>query len=44
MIPAHDMEDAFRITAQKLKKKDLEVLIVPNAILTLPIVDQKTNK
>jgi len=44
MIPAHDMEDAFRITAQKLKKKDLEVLIVPHAILTLPIVDQKTNK
>jgi len=38
MIPAHDMEDAFRISAQNIGRRDLEVLVVPHALLTLPIV------
>ncbi|MBU1904110.1 MAG: nickel-dependent lactate racemase [Proteobacteria bacterium] len=38
MIPAADMEEAFRISAQKIGRGDLEVLIVPHALLTLPIV------
>ena len=38
MIPAADMEQAFHISAQKIGKQDLDVLIVPHALLTLPIV------
>ena len=38
MIPAVDMDEAFRIAAQKLGHTDLDVLIVPHALLTLPIV------
>ncbi len=38
MIPAADMEQAFRIAAQKIGRQDLDVLIVPHALLTLPIV------
>jgi len=38
MIPATDMEQAFHISAQKIGKEDLDVLIVPHALLTLPIV------
>ena len=38
MTPARDMDDAFRICAQKIGRRDLEVLIVPHALLTLPIV------
>jgi len=38
MIPATDMEHAFHISAQKIGKEDLDVLIVPHALLTLPIV------
>lgn len=38
MIPAHDMDEAFRICAQKIGRRDLEVLVVPHALLTLPIV------
>lgn len=38
MIAAADMEQAFHISAQKIGKEDLNVLIVPHALLTLPIV------
>jgi nickel-dependent lactate racemase len=38
MIPAVDMDEAFRIAAQKLGHTDLDVLIVPHALFTLPIV------
>jgi len=37
MTPARDMDDAFRIAAKKLGSK-LDVLVVPHALLTLPIV------
>jgi hypothetical protein len=37
MIPAADMDEAFHIAADKLGP-NLEVLIVPHALLTLPIV------
>ena len=37
MIPAADMDEAFRIVAEKLGPS-LEVLVVPHALLTLPIV------
>ncbi len=37
MIPAADMDEAFRIAADKLGPS-LDVLIVPHALLTLPIV------
>ena len=37
MIPATDLNQAFRIAADKLGA-NLEVLIVPHALLTLPIV------
>ncbi len=38
MIPADNMETAFRISAQKIGRADLDILIVPHALLTLPIV------
>ena len=38
MIPADDMESAFRISAQKIGRKHLDALIVPHAMLTLPII------
>lgn len=38
MIPARDMNEAFRTAAAILGRKDLDVLIVPHALLTLPIV------
>ena len=38
MIPAADMEHAFHISAQKIGRENLDVLIVPHALLTLPIV------
>jgi len=37
MIPAADMDEAFRIVMDKLGK-EAEVLIVPHALLTLPLV------
>ncbi len=37
MIPAADMEEAFRIVMDELGG-DLDVLVVPHALLTLPIV------
>lgn len=39
MIPARDMEEAFSIAVSKMGKKDLDVLIVPRALLTLPVVE-----
>jgi len=39
MIPATDMDEAFGIAADKLGA-NLDVLIVPHALLTLPIVQQ----
>jgi len=38
MIPAATMDEAFDIAAQKIGRTDLDVLIVPHALLTLPIV------
>ncbi len=38
MIPAVDMGEAFRIAVEKIGRTDLDVLIVPHALLTLPIV------
>ena len=38
MLPAADMDKAFRLAADRLGPK-LDVLIVPHALLTLPIVD-----
>jgi nickel-dependent lactate racemase len=38
MIPAVDMEEAFNIAAERIGRKDLEVLIVPHGLQTLPIV------
>lgn len=37
MIPAADMDEAFQIAADK-RGPNLEVLIVPHALLTLPVV------
>jgi nickel-dependent lactate racemase len=39
MIPAADMDKAFRIAADKLGP-NLDVLIVPHALLTLPVVSK----
>ena len=36
MTPAADMDEAFRIAASHLGRYDLDVLIVPQALLTLP--------
>lgn len=38
MIPAPDMDEAVRIATQVLGHTDLDVLIVPHALFTLPIV------
>jgi len=38
MIPAADMDQAFRIAAAKVGRNDLDVLIVAHALLTLPIL------
>jgi len=35
MLPAADMDEAFRIAASKIGRDELEVLIVPRALLTL---------
>jgi nickel-dependent lactate racemase len=37
MTPAADMDEAFRVAASKIGRHDLDVLIVPQALLTLPI-------
>jgi nickel-dependent lactate racemase len=38
MIPASDMDAAFELAAQYLGRKDLDVLVVPHAMLTLPVL------
>jgi nickel-dependent lactate racemase len=38
MIPAADMDEAFKIAVEKIGRADLDVLVVPHALLTLPIV------
>jgi len=38
MIPAATMDQAFQAAKAILRRKDLEVLVVPHALLTLPIV------
>jgi nickel-dependent lactate racemase len=38
MVPVPHMEEAFRTAARWMGRQDLEVLIVPHALLTLPIV------
>ena len=40
MIPAADMNEAFRIATRLIGRDDLDVLVVPHALLTLPIVTQ----
>jgi nickel-dependent lactate racemase len=37
MVPAADMDEAFRIAVSKIGRNVLEVLIVPQALLTLPV-------
>ena len=37
MLPASDMDQAFGIAVSKIGRKDLDVLIVPQALLTLPV-------
>lgn len=37
MIPAADMDEAFHIAISKIGRKDLDALIVPKALLTLPV-------
>ncbi len=37
MIPAADMDEAFRIAVAEIGRNDLEVAIVPQALLTLPV-------
>ncbi|MFH1479971.1 MAG: hypothetical protein ABIG67_01770, partial [Pseudomonadota bacterium] len=38
MIPASGMAHAFRTAAEKMGRDDLDVLIVPHAMLTLPVI------
>ncbi|MFH1124281.1 MAG: hypothetical protein V1758_11550, partial [Pseudomonadota bacterium] len=38
MIAAATMDEAFQIASDRLGREDLDVLIVPHALLTLPIV------
>jgi nickel-dependent lactate racemase len=38
MIPARDMDQAFRIAAEIRGRRDLDVLVVPHALQTLPVV------
>jgi nickel-dependent lactate racemase len=37
MIPAADMAEAFQIAVAEIGRSDLDVLIVPRALLTLPV-------
>jgi nickel-dependent lactate racemase len=38
MMPVSDMDEAFHLAAKKIGRDDLDVLIVPHAMLTLPII------
>ncbi len=42
MIPAETMQAAFQIAAEKMGRKNLDALIVPHALLTLPVVTPST--
>jgi hypothetical protein len=44
MIPAGDMEEAFDIAADKIGRKELEVLILPHGLQTLPIIENGQRK
>jgi nickel-dependent lactate racemase len=37
MTPAADMDEAFRIAVARIGRSDLDVLVVPQALLTLPV-------
>jgi hypothetical protein len=37
MIPATDMDEALCLAEGEMGRKDLEVLIVPQSLLTLPV-------
>ena len=41
MIPAEHMDQAFHMATKKTGRDDLDVLIVPHALMTLPIVTRK---
>jgi lactate racemase len=43
MVPAATMEDALKLAARELGD-DLDILIVPHALLTLPVVSEKCKK
>jgi len=40
MIPATTMDEAFEIVKNDIGK-DLELLLIPNSLLTLPIIKQR---
>jgi nickel-dependent lactate racemase len=40
MVPAESMEEALKMAQEKCCRDDLDVLIVPHALLTLPIVSR----
>ena len=40
MVPVSDMDEAFQIAAEMMARSDLDVLIVPHALMTLPIVSE----
>jgi nickel-dependent lactate racemase len=40
MTPAADMEEAFRTASMKIGRDDLDVLVVPQALLTLPVASR----
>ncbi len=40
MIPAEHMDQAFNMATEKMGRNDLDVLVVPHALMTLPIVSQ----
>jgi hypothetical protein len=38
MTPASTIEEAFQLAAHSLGRRDLDVVVVPHAMLTLPVV------
>jgi nickel-dependent lactate racemase len=44
MIPASDMDEALLLARRMADKDEPDLLIVPHALLTLPVVKMKTNK
>ena len=43
MIPVPDMAHAFHLINEKMGQKALDVLIVPHAMLTLPVLQNTSN-